>query len=110
MRSTWKVLFWGCLFLLVATNIFWLYHAIDVAVGHGYYQVSCNEYQKDMLSLKQILNSKTSKKEALEFLDIHKITYSAFQKGEEYIISLSSFELTYDSDGKLISAVTFTGL
>ncbi|MGK7391379.1 MAG: hypothetical protein ACNS60_13570 [Candidatus Cyclobacteriaceae bacterium M2_1C_046] len=101
MKSIWKILFWICLVLLLATNISWLYHTIDVAVGHGYYQVSCNEYQKDILSLKQILYTKKSKKEALEFLDAYKIDHEGFQKGEDFIISLSSFQLIYGPDGRL---------
>ena len=56
-----------------------------------------------MLKLKQILTSKRTQNEAIEFLDNYKIDYEKFQKGDEFIISLNSFALTYNGNGVLIS-------
>ena len=103
MKRRYKILFWITLTILVVSNIFWIYNTFDNAVGHSYYKVSCDEYYQDMLKLKQVLETKSTKGEAINFLETNDIEYESFQKGTEFIISFDSFALEYDTDGKLIS-------
>src|SRR5688572_28822965 len=102
MKPTWKILFWITLTLLIISNFFWAYQIIDNAVSKGYYEVSCNEYYGDMMELKRILDTKTTKSEALNFLEQYNVEFDSFQKGEEFIITLNSFGMTFNSDGTLI--------
>ena len=108
MKSTYKILFWITLTILVLSNTFWIYQAIDNAVGHSYYKVSCDEYYQDMLRFKQILDAKTTKMEAINFLKKNKVEFASFQKGAEFIITFDSFALEYDTDGRLISSTNKT--
>jgi hypothetical protein len=103
MKRSYKILFWTTLAILVITNIFWFYQAIDNAVGQSYYRDSCDDYYQDMLKFKQILETKSTKREAINFLKTNNIAYESFQKGTEFIISFDSFALEYDTNGKLIS-------
>jgi len=103
MKRTYKILFWITLTILVTTNLFWFYQTIDNAIGHSYYEVSCDGYYQDMLKFKQILETKSTKSEVIDFLEINKVEYDSFQKGTEFIITFDSFELEYDKNGKLIS-------
>lgn len=102
MKRTYKILFWITLTIMVVSNIFWIYQSIDNAVGHSYYKVSCDEYYQDMLKFKQFIETKSTKEEAIDFLELNKVEYDSFQKGTEFIITFSSFDLTYDKNGKLI--------
>ena len=103
MKRTYKILFWITLTILVISNVFWIYQTIDNAFGHSYYKVSCDEYYQDMLKFKQILETKSTKKEAIDFLETNKVEYESFQKGAEFIITFDSFALEYDDNGKLIT-------
>ena len=103
MKRSYKILFWTTLIILVISNIFWIYQTIDSAVGQNYYMDSCDEYYQDMLKFKQILETKSTKREAINFLKTNNVEYKSFQKGTEFIISFDSFALEYDRDGKLIS-------
>lgn len=104
MKQTYKIRFCLTLVILVLSNIFWVYQTIDNAVGHTYYKVSCEEYYQDMLKFKQIVETKSTRKEAINFLKINKIKYESFQKGTEYIIIFNSFALVYDEKWELISS------
>jgi hypothetical protein len=101
MKHTYKILFWITLTILVISNIFWIYQTIDNAVGQNYYQVSCDEYHKDMIEFKKILETKSTKEEAIGFLKRYNVEYDNFQKGTEYIVTLNSFALIFDANGKL---------
>lgn len=98
---TWKKSFWFCLIILVATNLFWVYEILDNAVDKSYYKVVCNENHEDMLKLKSVLDTKKNKQLTIKFLNEHKIKYESFQKGENFVIQLSSFELIFNSKGLL---------
>lgn len=97
-------MFWISLGLLFITNAFWIYQIIDNAVGMDYYKVSCNEYHGDMLELKKVLDLKKTKTESLQFLDEHGVDYDSFQKGNEFIITMNSFDLTFNEEGNLVSS------
>lgn len=103
MKRTYKILFWITLIILVLSNLFWIYQTIDNAVGQNYYKVSCDEYYQDMLRFKQVLETKSTKREAINFLESNNVEYESFHKGIEFIITFDSFELKYDTNGKLIS-------
>ena len=103
MKRTYKILFWITLTFLVISNIFWIYQTIDTAVGHNYYKVSCDGYYQDMLKFKQILETKSTKEEALSFLKTNNVEFDSLQKGTEFFISFNSFALEYDENGKLIT-------
>nr|WP_319571723.1 hypothetical protein [uncultured Draconibacterium sp.] len=103
MKRSYKILFWMTLTILVISNIFWFYKTIDNAVGQSYYMDSCDEYYQDMHKFKQILETKSTKREAINFLKTNNIEYESFQKGTKFIISFDSFALEYDTDGKLTS-------
>jgi hypothetical protein len=96
MKRTYKILFWFILSFFFISNAFWIYQTVDNAVGHSYYKVSCDEYYQDMLKFKQILETRSTKTEA-----INKVEYDSFQKGTEFIISFNSFALTFDEKGIL---------
>ena len=102
MNRKYKILFWATLTILLISNVFWIYHTIDNAVGQSYYKVGCDEYYHDALKFKQILEKKSSKREAIDFLKTNKVEYDSFQKGTQFIITFDSFALEYDTTGKLI--------
>jgi len=104
MKRTYKILFWFTLTILVVSNIFWIYQTIDNSVGYTYYKVSCDEYYQDMLEFKQILETKSTKKEAIDFLELNKVEYDSFQKETEFIITFNSFALIFDEKGILNSS------
>jgi hypothetical protein len=106
MKLNYKLLFWISLALLGISNLFWGYHMIDVAIGHNYYSVSCEEYQVDRLEFKKVLDSKKTKAEALDFLKSYHIKYDSIEKGSEFIITLSSFDMVYNQQGDLIESTT----
>lgn len=66
--------------------------------------MTCNEYYKDMLEFKKILETKTTKEEAIKYLKNNSVKYDSIQKGTEYIISFNSFVMTFGEDGKLKSS------
>ena len=97
----WRFLFYVCLFLLIVTNIGWFYIALDNAVTNSYTDVVLNEYQNDAQTLKNMLNSFKTKNELLEFVNKHDIPHSSVQKGDRFIISFSSFDIFFNSNGDL---------
>ncbi len=101
MKNKWKTLFWLSLIILFLTNLFWIYQTIDSAVGRGYYEVTCIEYEKDKTILKKLIDSKETKTELLKFLKDNDISFEGFQKGTDYVISFNSFSVLFDSKGKL---------
>lgn len=103
MKNIWKILFWISLIILLLTNLFWMYQTIDNAVDKGYYDVSCNEYEKDMLLYKKIVESKKNKSELFQFLKNNDIDVVGFHKGEGYIISFNSFYVEFDKKGNKIN-------
>jgi len=72
-----------------------------MSVGKSYYEVSCNEYYNDMLELKKILENNMNKEQVIDFLRKNEIKYEGFEKGNEFVIILNSFDLTFGNDGKL---------
>ena len=106
MKNKWRSLFWISLVVLIISNLFWFYQTIDSAVGRSYLEVSCNEYEKDMLLYKKIVESKKNKLELLQFLKKNNIDVVGFQKGEGYIISFNSFSVEYDEKGNKINEQT----
>ncbi|CAM1349453.1 hypothetical protein [Tenacibaculum crassostreae] len=102
MKGTWKTLFWITLMVLVFSNLFWVYQIIDSAVGRSYYETSCNEYERDRAILIKIAQSKEAKDDLLEFLNKNDLPHGYFPKGNNYVVSFSSFSLIFDNKGKLI--------
>jgi hypothetical protein len=103
MKSHWKILFWISIVLLIVTNLLWLYNTIDNAVGHHYYSIGCEEYRQDAEVCHHLLASSASKDEVIRLLDSGEIHYETFDKGTEFIISLHSFDLVFDKDGRLVT-------
>ena len=103
MKRQYKLLFWITLIFLFISNSFWIYQTIDNAVGQNYYKVSCDEYYEDMLKFKQVIETKSTRKNAMDFLEKNKIEYDRFQKGTKTIISFGSFSLAYNENGELIT-------
>ncbi|MCB9034426.1 MAG: hypothetical protein H6553_11350 [Chitinophagales bacterium] len=97
-----KILFWITLVFLFLTNLFWIHNKMDTAVGHSYYKDSCEAYKNDLTELQKLLSEGLNKTEMLNYLDSNKIVYNAFEKGNEYIIQFTSFDLVYDNTGNLI--------
>ncbi len=95
MKKYWKILFFISLIILILTNIYWIYTTLNTGVGHSYYKVSCEEYKKDVVELKKIVEAITNKEDAVEILNDHKITFDTLYKGEEFIIRFESFALSY---------------
>lgn len=99
-------MFWISIIILILSNLFWIYQAIDNAVSMSYYRDSCEDYQSDMVELKRILDTKKTKEAAINFLEQYKVTYDSLSKGEEFIIHLNSFYMTFDKNGQLKSSET----
>jgi hypothetical protein len=59
-----------------------------------------------MIELKKVLESQKTKSEVLKFLDSHRVKYSSLQNGEEFIISMSSFNMVFNEKGELVSSET----
>lgn len=106
MKSRWKIAFWISITILLLSNLFWLYQIIDNAVGMTYFKDSCTNYQDDMIELKRILDYKDSKKTAIEFLELHRVKYDSFQKADNFIIQLNSFDMIYDKNEQLLKSET----
>lgn len=102
MKTRWKIAFFITIIILVLTNLFWVYQVVDNAIGMTYYKDSCGRFQQDTDKLIQILESKTTKETAIDFLEQHNILYESFPKGNEFIIQLNSFSIIFNNDGKLL--------
>lgn len=97
-----KPLFWITITILIITNSYWFYLTIDNAVGHHYYQISCDEYSKDISEFRKIfISEKLNKDETLEFLNSNNIKFEIINKGNNSIILFNSFSLVFDKKGNL---------
>ena len=98
----WKIFSGVLFFLLLSSNAFWVYTSIDHAYSVTYSEDSCEKYRKDKEILLNTVKEFNSKEKTLEFLSKNDVTFDSFQKGkDEYIISLNSFGLTFNEEGKL---------
>jgi hypothetical protein len=104
MKPMWKISFWICLVLLIATNAFWIYNKLDTAVAHSYEADTYDKHRSDVLLFKKILDSKQDADEVIEFLQDEEVEYFSFKKGNEFNITLNSFGMVFDSTGKLTSS------
>ena len=99
MERTYKKPFWIILTILVFSNVYWLYHTFDVAVGHSYFKSSCDGYYKDVNEFKKIIASQKTKRDLLVFFDSNSVKYDSFQKGSDFIINLNSISIEFDKNG-----------
>ncbi len=106
MKSRWKISFWIGIVILLLTNIFWIYQVVDNAIGMTYYKDSCEDFQSDMIQLKSILEKKTTKESAINFLEQNGVDYNSFPKGNEFIIQLNSFDMIFNENGELTKSET----
>jgi hypothetical protein len=96
------MLFWISVILFIGTNLYWLYTTIDNAVGHNYYQVSCEAWQKDNKELKKLLPLDVYYSEMLGLLENKDLDFYEFEKGDNKIIQFSSIDLIYGKTGELL--------
>lgn len=106
-KNLFKILFFIALVLLILTNIFWLYSSIDVAVGHEYYKVSCEEWHKDAIILEELLSDNYNYDNMINYLKGKRVVYTEFKKGDFFVVQLNSFTLIYDKNGELIEEKSF---
>lgn len=100
----WKISFWITLILLLVSNLFWVYQVIDTAVGHGYYQVNCEEYKSNSDILEFTLRSYSSKDELIRFLEDKNIQFETYHKAdnENYVV-IGKLGIQFDDDGNRIN-------
>ena len=103
----WKISFFGTLTLLISSNLFWVYETLDNAVSHSYFESSCEKYDLDRNNFMEIIMSLDKKDDVIDFLTLYKVEFDSFEKGGNLIISLNSFQLEYNSDGRLIDENKF---
>ncbi|OHX63962.1 hypothetical protein [Flammeovirga pacifica] len=102
--KAWKISFWITVTILIVSNIFWIYQVIDTAVGHGYYQVSCEEYKVDSDILNSTLNGFEKIDDLIAFLKKHEIEYNTIYKvdNENYIL-IGSIEIQFLDNGEVVN-------
>ena len=101
--KAWKISFWITMTILIVSNLFWIYQVINTAVGHGYYQVSCEEYKTNSDILEAALNSFENKNELTDFLEDQKIEFETINKAddENYII-IGSIGIQFLDNGEIV--------
>ena len=104
--KTWKISFWISLTLLIVSNLFWVYQVIDTAVGHGYYQVSCEDYKENSDILEAILISFVNKNDLTTFLKELEIEFETINKSdnENYII-IGSLGIQFRDNGEIVTEI-----
>jgi hypothetical protein len=102
--KAWKIAFWITATLLIVSNLFWMYQVIYTAVGHGYYQVSCEEYKENSDILNTTLNGFENVDDLIAFLEKHKIEFEIINKAdnENYII-IGSLGTQFLDNGEIVS-------
>lgn len=102
MKNLWRTLFGVATLLLVTTNLFWFYQMLDNAVANNYYRVGCEEFLTDATTLKNILQTKGDKDEVISYLDNEEVKYEAFEKGDQFVITLGSFDMVFNAENELV--------
>ena len=77
-------------------------NTIDNAVGHNYYQVSCEEWQKDNHELKKLLPLDSDYSKMLQLIESKGLEFDEFEKGENKVVQFHSFDLVYGKTGELL--------
>lgn len=99
--SKWKVSFFVAVAVLIATNIFWLYSAIDAGVTYTYQQVSLDEKSKVVGMLGALVvkgGHQYTKKDILHIL--RQVNKDAFIVEEENLIDVDDVKFFF-TNGKL---------
>jgi len=99
--NKWKMSFFVVLVLLIATNIFWLYSAIDAGVTYTYQQVSLDEKSKAVEMLGALVvkgGQQYTKKDVLHIL--RQMNKDAFIVEEENLIDVEGVKFIF-VNGKL---------
>lgn len=102
--KAWKISFWITVTIMVISNLFWIYQVIDTAVGHGYYQVSCQEYKANSDILNATLNSFENINDLTAFLEKYEIEFNLINKAEnENYIIIGSLGLQFLENGEIVT-------
>jgi hypothetical protein len=99
--NKWKVSFFVAVAVLIATNIFWLYSAIDAGVTYTYQQVSLDEKSKAVGMLCALVvkgGQQYTKKDILHIF--RQVNKDAFIVEEENLIDVDSVKFFF-ANGKL---------
>ncbi len=99
--NQWKVSFFVAVVVLIATNIFWLYSAIDPGVTYTYQQVSLDEKSKAVGMLGALVvkgGQQYTKKVILHIL--RQVNKDAFIVEEENLIDVDGVKFFF-TNGKL---------
>lgn len=99
--NKWKVSFFVAVAVLIATNIFWLYSAIDAGVTYTYQQVSLDEKSKAVGMLGALVvegGQQYTKKDILHIL--RQVNKDAFIVEEENLIDVDGVKFFF-AKGKL---------
>jgi hypothetical protein len=97
----WKISFFVTLLALLATNIIWLYKAIDAGVTYTYQQVSLDDKSKAVEMLGKLIvkgGKEYSKKDILHIL--RQANKEAFIVEKENLINVDGVQFIFN-DGKL---------
>ena len=97
--NKWKVSFFFVLFLLLSSNVFWLYGAIDAGVTYTYQQVSLDEKVNAVNVLGDMIvkhGQKYSKKDILHILRQYK--QDAFIVDDDGYIDFEGIKFHFESD------------
>ena len=99
--NKWKISFFVALVLLIATNCFWAYSALDVGITYTYQQVSLDEKSKAVEMLGSLVvkgGQQYTKKDVLHVL--RQLNKSAFIVEEENQINVEGVKFIF-VNGKL---------
>jgi hypothetical protein len=99
--NQWKVSFFVAVVVLIATNIFWLYSAIDAGVTYTYQQVSLDEKSKavGMLSALVVKGGQQYTKKDIHHI-LCQVNKDAFIVEEENLMDVDSVKFFF-TNGKL---------
>ena len=102
--KAWKISFWITVTLLIVSNLFWIYQVIDTAVGHGYYQVSCEEFKENSDILNATLNGFENIDELTAFLEKHEIEFETINIADnEIYIIIGSLGIQFLDNGEIVT-------
>ncbi len=95
----WKKLFWISLVLLVSTNICWMYQLLDSGVSITYLRESYDDQEQDIDVMRKLIEQHYDFNTLTSELD--ESDYELIQKGDEFFVVFSSFEVEFNSDSTI---------
>ncbi len=97
MKNKWKLAFWICFFLLIATSIFGFYQILDQGVTATYMKEGYTDTENDLETIIEIINTTDlSKYEISNKLKKHR--FSEFMDSRTDTVGLERVLLIFEND------------